>query len=79
MKFKLLTEKFDYSSTALSDVYRAKERLEYFLDDLDITPHYEEFLTDEDIQTLKKSIEILDKFYKGYNRASYKAALDYYK
>ena len=78
MKFKLLKEKFDYNSTALADAYRIKERLQFFIDDLDATPHADEFLTSEDISTLKKSIEILDRFYTGYNRDSYRAALKYF-
>lgn len=76
MKFKKLSEAFDYDQAALNHAKDLIDELSSFVDNVDMYKHATEFIDSDDIEALNIAIEVLDSFLIRYGAFASKQLRD---
>lgn len=78
MKFKRLSEAFDYDQAALNHAKDLIDELSAFVDDIDMYKHATECIDQAGIDRLNSAIDTLENFIICYNKVARKSINTFY-
>lgn len=78
MKFKILAESFGYDQAGIDLSRATKDKLEEFINELEVIENAYECITDEELTVLDEAIEILDSFHTKYKALASRKLQAYY-